>query len=46
MDFKDVNGVIHPHRFKVSKDGKAVAEFELTEVKVGQKFDASTFEKP
>lgn len=45
-DFKEVNGVKHPHRVKILRDGKDIAELELTEIKLDQKFDASTFEKP
>lgn len=45
-DFKKVDGVQHPHRVKIVQAGKDLAEIEFSEIKVDQKFEASTFDKP
>jgi outer membrane lipoprotein-sorting protein len=45
-DFKDVDGAKHFGKFKLVRDNKELAEVELSDFKIDQKFDASTFEKP
>ena len=45
-DFKEVDGVKHFAKLKFAREGKDVAEVELSDFKVDQKFEASTFEKP
>ncbi|HEV3146150.1 MAG TPA: hypothetical protein VGZ47_19850 [Gemmataceae bacterium] len=45
-DFKEVDGIKHFTKFKFVREGKDIAEVELSDFKVDQKFDASTFEKP
>lgn len=45
-DFKDVGGAKHFGRVKIVSEGKDVTEVEFTEIKAGEKFEASTFEKP
>src|SRR5262249_44433365 len=45
-DFKDVDGVKFFGKFKFVREGKDLAEVELSDFKVDQKFEAATFEKP
>jgi hypothetical protein len=45
-DFKEVDGVKHFGRIKISRDGKDEIEIELSDFKVGEKFEANTFDKP
>jgi len=45
-DFKDIDGIRHFAKFKFAREGKDIAEIELTDFKFDQKFEASTFEKP
>jgi hypothetical protein len=45
-DFKDIDGIKHFAKFKFAREGKDIAEVELTDFKVDQKFEAPTFEKP
>ena len=45
-DFKEVDGVKHFGHVKVVRDGKDVVEIELSDFKVGEKFEANRFEKP
>lgn len=45
-NIKKIDGVPHPHRVKMTRDGKDLAEIEFSEIKLAQKFDASTFAKP
>ncbi|HLW67482.1 MAG TPA: hypothetical protein VKS79_19360 [Gemmataceae bacterium] len=45
-DFKDVDGVKHFAKIKFVREGKDVAEVELSDFKVDQKFEAAIFDKP
>jgi outer membrane lipoprotein-sorting protein len=45
-DFKDIDGAKHFGKVKIVRDGKDLAEIELTDFKLGEKFEANTFEKP
>ena len=45
-EFKDAGGAKHFHRVKLVADGKDLADVEFSDFKVGEKFEASTFEKP
>ena len=45
-DFKEVDGIKHFAKLKFAREGKDIAEVELCEFKVDQKFEATTFEKP
>jgi hypothetical protein len=45
-DFKEIDGINHFTKFKFVREGKDIAEVELTDFKVDQKFEATTFEKP
>jgi outer membrane lipoprotein-sorting protein len=45
-DYKDIAGVKHFGKFKIVRDSKDLAEVELSDFKVGEKFEANTFEKP
>jgi outer membrane lipoprotein-sorting protein len=45
-DFKDLDGVKHFGKFKLVRDNKELAEVELNEFKLDQKFEDVTFAKP
>jgi hypothetical protein len=45
-DFRATGGVKHFAKFKLLRDGKELAEVELSDFKVDQQFEASTFAKP
>jgi hypothetical protein len=44
-DFKDVDGVMLPHRLTQAVDGKTVEEWTLEKVKVNPPVKADLFEK-
>ncbi len=44
-DFKEEGGVKHYGKIKLLRDGKNLAEIEVTDFKAGEKIEASTFEK-
>lgn len=43
-DYKDVNGVMLPHKFQRSIEGKPTEEITFDTVKLNQKIDAKKFE--
>jgi outer membrane lipoprotein-sorting protein len=45
-NFKDVGGAKHFATLTLMRDGKQLAEIELSDFKVDQKFEAGTFDKP
>jgi outer membrane lipoprotein-sorting protein len=45
-DFKEIDGIKYFAKLKFAREGKDIAEVELSDFKVDQKFEASTFEKP
>ncbi len=45
-DYKDVQGTKQAHKFSTKRNGKLFIEGEASEVKLYDKLDASTFEKP
>ena len=45
-DYKKQDGLPIAHKLTVKRDGKLYLEGELSDVKVSEKLDDSTFEKP
>ena len=45
-NYKDVDGVKRPHKIDVLRNGEKYVELEVTEYKILDKLDDSTFEKP
>lgn len=45
-DYKDVEGVMTAHKVTIKYDGKVYTEAAVTDVKLAEKLDESTFERP
>lgn len=45
-DYKAFDGVQHPTKFKIKRDGQSYAELEVEDFKPSEKIDDSTFAKP
>jgi hypothetical protein len=45
-NYKAVDGVQHPHKVTINRDGKAFVDAQITEFKRLDELDASTFAKP
>jgi hypothetical protein len=45
-DYKDVEGVKRPHKIEIKRDGEKFVEAEVTDYKMFDKLDDSTFEMP
>jgi hypothetical protein len=45
-NYKAIDGVMVAHKIEIKRDGKQFVEAEMTEVKLSEKLDDSTFAKP
>jgi hypothetical protein len=45
-NYKEIEGVKRPHKMEITRDGEKFVEAEISDYKVLEKLDDSTFEKP
>jgi outer membrane lipoprotein-sorting protein len=45
-DFKEVNGITHPMKLAINRDGKKYVDGEITEIEFKEKLDDAVFAKP